>query len=108
MRRINDLNSLMGELSALQESAEGKLKGGFASFNVSMFSSSDGSNTECLSNGNCSGNGTCKNNTNCFDNTKCEGNTNGTCTPPPTTTADSKPSPDKGKGGNAIFSSLMF
>lgn len=105
MKNFN-LNSLMGELPALQESAEGKLKGGFASFSVSMLSADDGGNTECTGNENCSGNKVCSNNRRCYNNTGCKDEKNDFCTPPPTTTP--KPTPEKGQGGNSIFSSLMF
>ena len=98
----------MGELPALQESAEGKLKGGFASFSVSMLSTEDGGNTRCSGNSNCTGNTDCHSNTNCFNNTGCDGENNESCTPPSTTTAEPDPTSDNGICKITIFSSLMF
>lgn len=110
---MKNLNSLMGELPALQESAEGKLKGGFASINAASWETPVTNDVVCSGNTNCTGNAICSDNTGCHSNTKCYDNvvcnklTNGTCTPAPTTTS-ANVVPKQNIGGNAIFSSLMF
>ena len=59
-----DLSSLLNEVSALTQDAEGLLKGGFSVIDTPI-------DTYALANGVCSNNGTCYGNVICKDNTVC-------------------------------------
>lgn len=65
----NHLSGLNIDLPALEQTAEGQLRGGFAMLGPAK--SGKGSNTTCSGNGSCSGNGTCIGNTTCEDNGYC-------------------------------------
>ena len=66
------LSGLNIDLPALEQTAEGQLRGGFAMLGPSK-SPSTGINDECSNNLDCSGN------TKCYDNGKCHKNVNCIC-----------------------------
>lgn len=78
------LAGLKLDLPALEQTAEGQLRGGFAMLGPAK-RSGKGPNTTCSGNGSCSSNGTCIGNTTCDNNgycvntltdSSCGGNTN--------------------------------
>lgn len=71
MNKNNELASLLGEVPALTQNAEGQLRGGFTAFKgddgIELYNS-DGA---CASNFHCNKNDVCSNNKYCFDNGEC-------------------------------------
>ena len=71
MKKDNVFTSLLGEVPALTQDAEGLLKGGFAAFfgddNIALCNNDSG----CFNNTNCSGNTNCENNYYCSGNENC-------------------------------------
>ena len=71
MKKDNVFTSLLGEVPALTQDAEGLLKGGFAAFfgddDIALCNNDSG----CFNNTNCSGNTNCENNYYCSGNVNC-------------------------------------
>lgn len=71
----NNFVSILGEVPALTQNAEGQLRGGFA-----VFTGDDGialyNNGTCSGNTNCDRNSTCVNNTNCYGDGNCHDQVN--------------------------------
>ena len=71
MKKDNVFTSLLGEVPALTQDAEGLLKGGFAAFfgddDIALCNNDSG----CFNNTNCSGNTNCENNYYCSGNENC-------------------------------------
>ena len=66
-------------IPAIKETAEGKLRGGFAAFSM-MDARNNDDNGVCSNNIECSGNGVCSNNQVCHSNDVCRGNLTTTTT----------------------------
>lgn len=69
----NHLSGLNIDLPALEQTAEGQLRGGFAMLGPAR-GPEQSPNSGCSNNILCSGNTTCGSNNNCKGNTKCAGN----------------------------------
>ncbi len=70
MKKDNVFTSLLGEVPALTQDAEGLLKGGFAAF------FGDDGIALCNNDSGCNDNTNCSGNTNCEHNYYCRGNEN--------------------------------
>ena len=68
------------DIPAIEETLEGKLRGGFAAFSMEGARNND-DNKRCENNIECSGNTDCYNNQTCNGNTGCSGNLTTTTTP---------------------------
>lgn len=68
------------DIPAIEETLEGKLRGGFAAFSMEGARNND-DNTRCENNIECSGNTDCYDNQTCNGNTGCSGNLTTTTTP---------------------------
>lgn len=75
MNKNNELTSLLGEVPALTQNAEGQLRGGFTAFKGDDGIAVQNNDTGCSSNEDCHDNGSCSDNHNCHHNTNCSHDT---------------------------------